>query len=191
VLPSRSLAPWPAVSAGYNVYVVPSPDVERAPASPFAVASLAELLNPRPLLEPKYSDTRAEFGTERCYVVRSVETAGTTVAESAPSPARCVKVVDVFPPAAPTSLAVIAGERSVNLIWEPGGEADLAGYVVFRSDRPDGPLEPVVADPIRETTWRDTNVTSGVRYRYAVSAVDRSSPPNRSQLSQEVEATPR
>ena len=191
VLPSRSLAPWPAVTAGYNVYVVPPPGVERAPASPFAVSSLAELLNPTPLTEPKFSDPRAEFGTERCYVVRAVEMAGTTATESGPSPVRCAKVVDVFPPAVPTSLAAIAGEGSVNLIWEASGDADLGGYLVFRSDRSDGPLEPLVTDPIRETTWRDGNVTPGVRYRYAVAAVDRSSPPNRSALSQEVQVTPR
>ena len=191
VLPSRRLTDGPQLTRGYNVYVVPPPDVARAPASPFAVSALAELLNPRPLSEPSYSDTRAEFGTERCYMVRSVETAGSAVVEGAPSPVRCVKVVDVFPPAAPTALAAIAGERSVNLIWEPNREADLAGYVVFRSDRAEGPLEPLVTDPVRETTWRDTNVTSGVRYRYGVAAVDRATPPNRSELSKEVEVTPR
>jgi hypothetical protein len=34
-------------------------------------------------------------------------------------------------------------------------------------------------------------VTSGVRYRYGVAAVDRATPPNRSELSKEVEVTPR
>jgi fibronectin type 3 domain-containing protein len=97
-------------------------------------------------------------------------------------------VADVFPPAAPRSLSAVATEKSVNLSWEANGEADLAGYLVLRSDRPDGPLEPLQTEVITETTWNDTSVKPGARYRYAVVAVDKATPPNRSGPSNEVEA---
>ena len=191
VLRSRPLQLWRKPTAGYNVYVVPAPDAERSQVSAYAAASLPERLNPKPLSQPAYSDAKVEFGATRCYVVRSVQTIGTATAESAPSPARCVKVADVFPPAAPKSLAAVVTEKGINLIWERNSEADLGGYLVLRSDLPDGPLQPLRAEPVRENTWRDTTIQSGVRYRYAVVAVDKASPANRSEPSNIVEVTAR
>ena len=190
-LTSRSLLPWPSVTSGYNVYVVPAGGAEPVKVSPHAASSLPELLNPRPLPSPTYSDTRVEFGSRRCYVVRSVQTTGTTSAESEASPPVCVEVVDVFPPGPPKSLAAVAAESSINLIWEANSEPDLGGYLVLRSDQPEGPLQPVGTEPIRETTWRDTTVKSGVRYRYAVVALDNASPANRSEPSNVVEVSAR
>jgi hypothetical protein len=46
-------------------------------------------------------------------------------------------------------------------------------------------------EPIKETTYRDTTARRGVRYVYAVVAVDRSTPPNRSAESNHVEETAR
>ncbi|MCC7241646.1 MAG: hypothetical protein IT180_06950, partial [Acidobacteria bacterium] len=45
--------------------------------------------------------------------------------------------------------------------------------------------------PIRETTYRDLSVTPGVRYTYAVVAVDNASPQNVSGQSNRVEETSR
>ena len=190
-LTSRSLLPWPSITSGYNVYVVPAGRVEPAKVSPDAASSLPELLNPRPLPSPTYSDTGVEFGSRRCYVVSSVQTTGTTSAESQASPPVCVEVVDVFPPGSPKSLAAVATESSINLIWEANSEPDLGGYLVLRSDQPEGPLQPVGTEPIRETTWRDATVKSGVRYRYAVVALDNASPANRSEPSNVVEVSAR
>jgi hypothetical protein len=99
-----------------------------------------------------------------------------------------VKVADVFPPSPPRSLAAVAAERSINLIWEVSTDADLAGYLVLRG-ADSAALEAVFTQPIRETTWRDTSVSPGVKYRYAVVAVDNASPGNRSAPSNEVEAS--
>jgi hypothetical protein len=79
----------------------------------------------------------------------------------------------------------------VNLIWEPNGEADLAGYLVLRGSAPDGTLQRLTPSPIAEATYRDQTATPGVRYVYAVVAVDRGSPPNVSELSNRVEESSR
>ena len=50
---------------------------------------------------------------------------------------------------------------------------------------------PITPTPIRETTYRDTTVTPGVRYVYAIVAVDRATPPNMSPQSTRVEETAR
>jgi fibronectin type 3 domain-containing protein len=49
----------------------------------------------------------------------------------------------------------------------------------------------LTAEPINTTTYRDTTVTSGARYVYAVVAVDQATPPNRSELSNRVEESAR
>ena len=115
------------------MYAVPPAQGEHADASPYSAARLPQLLTPRPLTVARFTDGAVQFGQERCYAVRAVETAGTAAVESAPSPTTCVKVADVFPPAAPRSLAAVAAEQTINLIWEANTDADLAGYLVLRA----------------------------------------------------------
>jgi hypothetical protein len=187
-LRSRSYLPWPTVRSGFNVYAVPAEKSDPSDASPYAASRLPQLLTSRPLAIARFMDGGVTFGQERCYVVRTVETTGTAAIESPASPTACVKAADVFPPSPPRSLAAVAAEQSINLIWEANKDADLAGYLVLRGA--DGAaLEPQFTEPIPDTTWRDTSVKPGVKYRYAVVAVDNASPGNRSTPSNEVEAS--
>ena len=104
--------------------------------------------------------------------------------ESDPSPPVCVTPRDIFPPAAPKGLAVVAMDGGVmNLIWDANTEADLGGYLVLRGEAPGDTLQPLTPQPIHETSFRDTTARPGVRYVYAIVAVDRATPPNRSQPS--------
>lgn len=192
VLPSRLLHPWPDGATGYRVYeVLPSgadpPDTPPPPAQ----QPYPRLLTPKLLTVTTFVDPRVEFGTERCYVVRTVETVGPLSAESAPSAPVCVEPRDVFPPAAPQSLGAVASEGAISLIWERNTEADLAGYIILRSEAPGDPVQPITPEPIEETTYRDTNVTPGTRYVYVVVAVDGARPPNASPPSNRVEETAR
>ena len=91
------------------------------------------------------------------------------------------------PPPAPSALVAVAGEGAISLIWEGVTAPDLAGYLVLRADAPDGTLAPLFDAPLRETTYRDTTARPGARYVYAVVAVDRATPGNRSALSNTVE----
>ncbi|HVL69586.1 MAG TPA: fibronectin type III domain-containing protein, partial [Vicinamibacterales bacterium] len=148
-------------------------------------------LNTTPLTGGSFERPGVEFGREECFVVRSVVVAGNVSIESAPSPQRCVTPVDTFAPAAPTGLAAVAAAGGINLIWNANSEADLAGYLVLRGEAPGETLQPVTQSPVRETTYRDTSVKPGVRYVYAIVAVDRATPPNMSAQSLRVEETAR
>ena len=103
----------------------------------------------------------------------------------------CVKTVDVFPPSAPKKLEAVASEGAISLIWEASPEADVAGYIVLRGEASKGALAPLTARPIKESTYRDTKVKSGVRYVYAVVTVDKATPENVSPQSNRVEETAR
>jgi hypothetical protein len=148
-------------------------------------------LTAKPITSRTFTDTGSEFGVERCYDVRTVTAEGAVSFESAPSPPACITPVDAFPPPAPGSLAAVAGEGAISLIWEGVAAADLAGYLVLRGEAPAGELTPLFETPVRESTYRDASAKPGVRYVYAVVAVDRAAPPNRSPMSNKVEETAR
>jgi hypothetical protein len=145
-------------------------------------------LTTEPLDEEKFVDKRIEWGAERCYVVRSVETLDKMTLESEASPETCVTLVDTFAPAAPEGLTIVASEGAMNLIWNPSPEGDLAGYVLWRAMPSDGNLVSITPAPIKETTFKDT-VPAGIRVAYAVQAVDKAG--NVSPMSTRVEETAR
>jgi hypothetical protein len=171
VLPSHELGPLrPAL--GYNVYD----------------SAAGTLLTPTPVTEARYTDSRITWGEERCYVVRAVEKIGAMSVESEAQPARCAKLVDIFPPAAPKDLKAVSSEGVISLIWEASPESDLAGYIILRAQAPAEPVTPVVPAPVLETSFNDT-VQPGVRFVYVVRAVDKAG--NASAPSNSVEETAR
>jgi hypothetical protein len=63
--------------------------------------------------------------------------------------------------------------------------------MVLRGESPGERLSPLTETAIRETTLTDSSVKPGVRYVYAVVAVDNASPQNVSGQSNRVEETAR
>jgi hypothetical protein len=166
-----------------------APSAPIAPNAPNAPSAPVIPINAALLTAPGFDDPRLEFGVERCYVVRRVEMAGHVAVESVPSPPTCVTPVDTFPPASPKSVALIAGGNGVSLLWEANTEADLGGYLVLRGEAPGDKLSPLTREPISETSYLDTTARRGRTYVYRVVAVDRSTPPNRSEPSEQLEET--
>jgi predicted small lipoprotein YifL len=148
-------------------------------------------INPSPLAAATFARPGVEYDKEECFVVRTVEQHGAAQIESVASPAQCVTPVDRFPPAAPRGLVAVGSGGAINLIWEANTDADLGGYLVLRGEAPGDTLQPVTTTPIQETTYRDTTVTPGVRYVYAIVAVDRATPRNVSAQSPRVEEAAR
>ncbi len=185
-LASKPLGISPPAPLGYNVYLVEEPSP--GPAAPAAESvTMPVPLNDKPVTSISFDDEKFEFGKPRCYSVAVVERVAGAVIEGERSPSACVTPKDTFPPPAPTALAAVAGESAISLIWEGVETADFAGYLVLRGESPSGSLEPITPAPIRETTYRDSTARPGVRYVYAVVAVDNAVPPNRSLLSNKVE----
>ncbi|MDH4065543.1 MAG: fibronectin type III domain-containing protein, partial [Acidobacteriota bacterium] len=189
LLPARPIVPAPPAT-GYHVFEVRR-DAGSPPADPYSL-TLPAALTPEPVPAAEHVIAGpVRFGEERCFVVRAVDTVGGMPVIGRASVPACVTPVDTFPPSPPKQLAAIAGAGVINLIWEPNTEPDLAGYVVLRGEAPDGPLQAVTPSPIRETTYRDQSATPGVRYIYAVVAVDSASPQNVSGQSNRVEESSR
>ena len=164
----------------YNVYE----GSHRPPGPPLV---LPVPLNASPLQASPYEDARVEFGVERCYVVRTVETLDGFPVQSEASPLACVTPIDTFPPARPAGLMAVGHERAISLIWAASTEEDLGGYLILRGQSSDETLQRLMQVPILETTYLDTTVDAGVRYVYAILAVDTATPPNESAPSERVE----
>jgi hypothetical protein len=178
-LPSRPLFdPRPQIS--WNIYEA---DVAaEVPGPP---------LNAEPLQAGRFEHPSLTFGEERCYVLRPVVRHGALQVEGPVSVPACIRPVEIFPPAAPTGLQAVGGAGAISLIWDASPEPDVAGYLILRGAAPGEKLQALTAGPIRETTFRDTTVVPGVRYAYAVVAVDTAKPPNVSAESNRVEETAR
>jgi hypothetical protein len=100
-----------------------------------------------------------------------------------------VDAKDVFPPAVPSGLAVVADEQghALDLSWAPDTDSDLAGYVVCRRDVTAGTGAERISGKglVVPPSFEDKSVVPGHRYAYAVSAVDQDG--NESARSAEVE----
>jgi len=191
VLNSRTLTGFRTASTGYAVYEVAPPHLTPAPLQPGEIPPLPRKLTPAPLTATKWRDAALAVGAERCYVVRTIELSGAESIESEASPPLCLSPTDTFPPKAPANLAAVASEGAISLIWEANTEPDLAGYIVLRGEAPGATLRPLMNEPIKDTTYRDTSTKAGVRYIYTVVAVDSATPQNVSTQSNRVEETAR
>ncbi|MDX9903470.1 MAG: hypothetical protein RB288_05270 [Bacteroidales bacterium] len=76
----------------------------------------------------------------------------------------------------PMNLRITVRENGILLIWDDmrTTEPVLLGYKVFRMEDPDGRYELLPGDTLKNELnfYRDTTLTPGKRYRYAVTAID-------------------
>ena len=178
----------------YNVYRELAPVVEQTTPSPPQGEVEPVLVNGAPIDTLTFMDPLTSLdGRRRCYVVRAVRGDGTQTVEGTPSePPACVDSLDDFPPEAPAGLSSTIRDGEIELMWEPNAEPDIAGYLVLRGEAGDATLTPVTDTVVTETRFTDRTVKPGVRYVYAVQAIDSRLPrPNVSLESARVEETAR
>jgi hypothetical protein len=192
---AAAIPPAPAGPTRYNVYLWLSSDPLQLPSSTVERPEWQRIpqgpINLEPLDAQLMTDA-LQFERERCYVVRAVRGSGAAVVESPPSPTACVKPVDIFPPAAPPAPQAVVAEGAISLIWEPSTSTDVAGYLVLRGEGANATLLPITPSAVVETSFADREVVAGMRYTYAVVAVDTRIPlPNISEPSAPVEETAR
>jgi hypothetical protein len=91
------------------------------------------------------------------------------------TPALKVIAHDTFPPAVPNGLqAVFSGpgqQLFVDLVWAPSVQEDLAGYNIYRHETGKPPVK-INPEPAKTPAYRDTAVSPGIEYFYAVTSVD-------------------
>ena len=177
----------------YNVYRDPVTQVDAATvAGKTPAVSPPAPLNPMPLDGFTFTDPLRSDGQRHCYAVSAVRGPAQRQVEGRPSMSACVTTIDIFPPARPTGLSPIAAEGTISLVWEANTDRDLQGYLVWRGEEGSETMTRITDEVVKETRYTDQDVKPGVRYVYAVTAVDNQSPqPNVSAESERVEVTGR
>lgn len=94
------------------------------------------------------------------------------------SSAITLQVRDIFPPAIPSGLAAVPNpasgtnkQPSIDLSWQPDTDADLAGYLVYRS-LGSGEFTRLTPTAITAPAYSDITAAPGQRYSYRVTAID-------------------
>lgn len=118
--------------------------------------------------KPEYVDTTVDFGSPYRYFVQAL--AG-ELRQSEISDIKSVTPTDMFAPAVPMGLMVVAGVNSIELAWQPNTEEDLAGYQVYRSVS--GGAAERIAGPVDAPNFSDRAVEIGKKYSYTITAIDR------------------
>jgi hypothetical protein len=171
-------APAPAPSRSIEGPLAPRPE---PPVRTFLVEPAAHVDSS---LDRAF-DSSIQFGETyeyRAQRVARVTVNGETLELAGPlsAPVR-IAAVNVFPPVVPRGLAAVAtaGAESagpaIDLNWQPGTEADLAGYVVYRRETvaTESSWQRISpAQPVPAPGFHDANVRPGHTYLYAVSAID-------------------
>jgi hypothetical protein len=190
---SAAAASAPEGPTRYNVYLEIAELKSDVPAAAAPAPSTPVAINAMPIDGLTFSDPLTGLdGRERCYVVRSVRGSGAQLVEGNPSAPACVIPMDDVPPEPPSGLSSVASEGAIALIWVPNAEPDVAGYLVLRGEAGDATLTPLTDTVVTETRYTDRTVKPGVRYVYAVQAIDTRLPrPNVSAESARVEDTAR
>lgn len=155
----------PASILGYNVY--------RSASEKEA----GRLLNKAPITKTEFRDEFFEFGKQYFYFVRAVSVGLTSEpVESSESNILNFKAVDTFPPSAPSSITLAAGQGVISIFFAINPEKDIAGYRIFRStdreaDRTKWEL--ITPELLSKNTFQDTRVESGKQYFYYIIAADK------------------
>ncbi|MGW3244907.1 PA14 domain-containing protein [Streptomyces sp. NPDC001070] len=95
--------------------------------------------------------------------------------------------VDKTKPLAPSGLKAPASGHAFALAWTRGAEMDLAGYRVYRRTGTGGWTRISGSVLVTTTSYRDLPASTGAKYSYAVSAVDKAG--NESGMSAAVTVT--
>jgi hypothetical protein len=184
-----------------RLLTAPAANTEHGLLAQAPEAIKATLLVEEGVAEGRAIDTTIRMGQSyeyRAQRVRRVDVEGKTL-ELAGELSQPIDVdaKDTFPPEVPTGLAAVAAaaadgsEPAIDLSWQPGSEADLAGYVVYRREGDEEWRRISPATPGIEPAFHDVQVQPGHTYQYAVSAVGKDGrESNRSAETQETVPQP-
>ena len=154
----------PANVLGFNIYRLDEKQTE------------VKKLNNSPISDTKYSDNFFDFEKKYTYFVRTVSigSEGAPV-ESLNSTSLEIIPKDTFPPGSPESITIAASPNSISLFFAANPEKDILGYKIYRStdnNLPPEKWELLTIEPIKTNTFQDSNIRSGVRYYYYLTAID-------------------
>jgi len=142
-------------------------------------------VTPEPLTVASFQDVAVLNDVEYSYKVRAVRRVGPDFIESLDTPTLTAMPEKRTAPPPVLNLVAVAGERGVELRWDPSPAPDVAGYKIYR--RQEGEVEFKLITPalVTRPAYLDEKTARGRSYHYYVTAVDTSRRANESIPSEE------
>lgn len=132
-----------------------------------------------------FVDRQVAIKQQYTYQVQSELLVGKEVVAGGMSRPVSTLAADLTPPAAPTGVSAIETDMGIKVLWEKSAEEDLGGYRVYRRTAAAKEMSLVGEVEPAFTLFVDTKAEPGVRYYYAVTAIDQGTPVNESAKSAE------
>jgi fibronectin type 3 domain-containing protein len=132
-----------------------------------------------------YIDRLVINGQQYVYVVQTLTTYRGELAEGGVSKEVAVTPVDLTPPPVLTGVAAVKTDEGIKIFWDKSDTADLGGYRIYRRTADQDRYELLAEVKPQFTLFVDAKAKDGVRYYYAITAIDQATPANESEKSRE------
>lgn len=142
-------------------------------------------MTPEPVAAASFQDVAVLNDVEYSYQVRAVRRVGPDFIESLDSPGSKAMPEKRTPPPPVLNLVAVAGERGVELRWDPSPAADVAGYKIYRRQQGEVQFHLLTPALVTRPAYLDEKASRGRSYHYCVTAVDNSRRANESMPSEE------
>lgn len=139
----------------------------------------------KPVSVTTYSDKQVRNGIKYRYAVQSLMVLGDEFVEGKMSDEITAAPKDMTPPVAPSGVSAVATSVGTKIFWDKVGDSDIGGYRIYRRAADKDNYERIGEVKPEYVLFVDKDVSGDVRYYYAVTAIDRSNPPNESIKSRE------
>ncbi len=139
----------------------------------------------KPRSKVSYVDKDVEKGNKYFYKVQSVMDVEGELAKGGVSKVVNAVPKDVTPPMVVMGVTAVRTSSGIKVIWDPGSDADLAGYRVYRRTGKEKDWQLLGDVGLSYTIFVDDDVPEGAKVFYSVSAVDEAEPANESLKSDE------
>jgi hypothetical protein len=132
-----------------------------------------------------FVDRQVLNGKKYFYAVQSMMDYEGELVSGGVSDKVAVTPVDLTPPLPPSGVTAVRTGVGIKIFWDRSDEPDIAGYRVYRRAADKDSYESMGEVKAEYTLFVDSTAGDSVRYYYAVTAIDQSSPPNESNKSRE------
>jgi len=132
-----------------------------------------------------YSDTTVRNGAKYFYTVQTLMVLEDELVDGAVTKEVVATPRDMTPPVAPSGVTAVATAVGTKVFWDKLDAADVKGYRVYKRAANSDDYELLGTIAPEYMLYVDKKVSGDVRYYYAVTAIDGSTPPNESEKSRE------
>ncbi|PHR29761.1 MAG: hypothetical protein COA36_02590 [Desulfotalea sp.] len=138
-----------------------------------------------PITATEFTDKQVRNGQKYFYTVQSLMLLEDELVDGGVTKAIAVSPRDLTPPVAPSGVIAVGTSVGTKIFWDKSAASDVVGYKVYRRAADKDTYEFLGTIAPEYMLYVDKNISADIRYYYAVTAIDSSTPANESKKSRE------